>query len=144
MLQGCDYIVHAGDVGNADVLDRLSDIAPVTAVRGNNDGGPWAEGLAETALLEVDGAFIYAIHDLSLLDIDPSAAGVQIVISGHSHKPSVEHRDGVLYLNPGSAGPRRFRLPIALAELSVASGEVEARIFELRVGRARRDNGVDG
>jgi uncharacterized protein len=134
VLKGCDHIVHAGDIGNAEVLARLSEVAPVIAVRGNNDNGPWADRLAEGELFEFGGAFIYAIHDLQLLDIEPSTAGVQVVISGHSHKPSVEHRNGVLYLNPGSAGPRRFRLPIALAELSIVSGEVSARIVELEVG----------
>jgi putative phosphoesterase len=132
VLRGCDRIVHAGDIGNADVLSTLSQIAPVVAVRGNNDHGAWADRLAETELFEFGGAFIYAIHDLSLLDIEPSAAGVQVVICGHSHKPLTEHRDGVIYLNPGSAGPRRFRLPIALAELSVIGGEVSARIVELK------------
>jgi putative phosphoesterase len=131
VLRGCDRIVHAGDIGNAEVLSTLSQIAPVVAVRGNNDHGAWADRLAETELFEFGGAFIYAIHDLSLLDIEPSAAGVQVVICGHSHKPLIEHRDGVIYLNPGSAGPRRFRLPIALAELSVIGGEVSARIVEL-------------
>jgi putative phosphoesterase len=131
VLRGCDRIVHAGDIGNAEVLSMLSQIAPVVAVRGNNDHGAWADRLAETELFEFGGAFIYAIHDLSLLDIEPSAAGVQVVICGHSHKPLIEHRDGVIYLNPGSAGPRRFRLPIALAELSVIGGEVSARIVEL-------------
>ena len=132
VLRGCDRIVHAGDIGKADVLSTLSQIAPVVAVRGNNDHGAWADRLAETELFEFGGAFIYAIHDLSLLDIEPSAAGVQVVICGHSHKPLIEHRDGVIYLNPGSAGPRRFRLPIALAELSVIGGEVSARIVELK------------
>jgi uncharacterized protein len=137
VLKGCDHIVHAGDIGSAEILARLSEIAPLVAVRGNNDNGPWADRLAETELFELGGASILAIHDLSQLNIEPSAAGVRAVISGHSHKPSVEHREGVLYLNPGSAGPRRFRLPIALAELSVDGGEVSARIVELKiVGRA--------
>jgi uncharacterized protein len=134
VLRGCDHIVHAGDIGKPEVLASLSEIAPVTAVRGNNDNGPWADGLAETELFEVGGTVIYAIHDLSQLDIELSAGGVQVVISGHSHKPSVERRDGVLYLNPGSAGPRRFRLPIALAELTVGGGEASARVVELEVG----------
>jgi putative phosphoesterase len=133
-LQGCDRIVHAGDVGNAEVLAKLSAIAPVTAVRGNNDVGGWAERLRETEILEIGGASICAIHELSLLDKDPAALGVQVVIYGHSHKPSVELRDGVLYLNPGSAGPRRFRLPVTLAELKVAGGKVSAKIIELRIG----------
>jgi putative phosphoesterase len=134
-LQGCDHIVHAGDIGNAEVLARLCEIAPVTAVRGNNDHGAWAEALAQTELVELGGLLVYAIHDRALLDIDPRAAAVRVVIFGHSHKPAIDERDGVLYLNPGSAGPRRFRLPIALAELRVARGEIEARIVDLETDR---------
>jgi uncharacterized protein len=136
LLQGSDHIIHAGDIGNADILARLSALAPLTAVRGNNDHGPWADRLADTELVELSGALVYVIHDLSLLGIDPSGAGVQVVISGHSHKPSMAHRGGVLYLNPGSAGPRRFRLPIALAQLDVVSGKASARIVELDAGPA--------
>jgi uncharacterized protein len=136
LLQGSDHIIHAGDIGNADILARLSALAPVTAVRGNNDHGPWADRLADTELVELSGALVYVIHDLSLLGIDPSGAGVQVVISGHSHKPSMAHRGGVLYLNPGSAGARRFRLPIALAQLDVVSGKANARIVELDAGSA--------
>jgi putative phosphoesterase len=134
-LKGCDHIVHGGDIGNVEILSKLSSIAPVTAVRGNNDKGAWAEALPETELFEIHGTYIYAIHDLALLDIEPSAAGVQAVISGHSHKPGVEHRDGVIYVNPGSAGPRRFRLPVAVAELTIIGGSVSARIVELEVSR---------
>jgi uncharacterized protein len=132
-LNGCDRIVHGGDIGNAEILSKLSSIAPVTAVRGNNDKGAWAEALPETELFEIHGAYIYAIHDLALLDIEPSAAGVQVVVSGHSHKPGIEHRDGVIYLNPGSAGPRRFRLPVAVAELTIVGGSISARIVELQI-----------
>ena len=135
-LRGCERIVHGGDVGTAEVLTQLSAVAPVTAVRGNNDKGAWAEALPETELFEFNGTYVYAIHDLSQLDIEPSAAGVQVVVSGHSHKPAVERRDGVLYINPGSAGPRRFRLPIAVAELVVIGGQVNARVVELEVGGA--------
>jgi uncharacterized protein len=130
-LKGCDHIIHGGDIGKVEVLTQLSQIAPVTAVRGNNDKGPWADSIAETQLLEIEGTCIYVLHDLSLLDIDPLAAGVQVVISGHSHKPAVERRDGVVYLNPGSAGPRRFRLPVSVAELIIAGGVVTPRIVEL-------------
>lgn len=135
-LRGCDRIVHGGDIGTDEVLSRLSAIAPVTAVRGNNDRGRWAEALPETELFEFDGAYVYAIHDLAQLDIDPPSAGVRVVVSGHSHKPGIEHRDGVVYVNPGSAGPRRFRLPVAVGELVVDGGELNVRIVELEVGRA--------
>ena len=135
-LQGSERIVHGGDIGTAAVLAELSAIAPVTAVRGNNDTGAWAARLPETELFEFSGTRIHVLHDLALLDIDPSAAGVRIVISGHSHKPAVEKRDGVLYVNPGSAGPRRFSLPVAVAELLVDGASVSARIVELEISRA--------
>jgi putative phosphoesterase len=129
-LRGCDHIVHAGDICEAGILEELSLLAPVTAVRGNNDKGPWARKLRETELIKLGEIYLYAIHDLAAVDIDPVAAGVQVVVSGHSHKPSVSHRDGVLYVNPGSAGPRRFKLPIAAAELVIDGGNVSARITE--------------
>lgn len=130
-LQGSDFIVHGGDIGDAGILEALSAIAPLTVVRGNNDREPWAEAIAETEFLKVDGVRVYAIHDFSRIDIDPAAAGVRVVISGHSHKPKVEERGGVLYINPGSAGPRRFKLPIAVGELIVNGDSVTARIVEL-------------
>jgi uncharacterized protein len=130
-LQGSDHIVHAGDIGNPGILEELSAIAPVTAVRGNNDKGSWAEQLPETEFLRVGEMFVYVIHDLADLDIDPAAAGVRVVVSGHSHKPTVDERDGILYVNPGSAGPRRFKLPIAVGELTVAGRSVSARTVEL-------------
>ncbi|MDH6170518.1 putative phosphoesterase [Variovorax boronicumulans] len=130
-LQGSDFIVHGGDIGDAGILEALSAIAPLTVVRGNNDREPWADGIAETEFLKAGSMVIYAIHDLSQIDIDPAGAGVRVVISGHSHKPKVEQRDGVLYVNPGSAGPRRFKLPIAVAELIVDGDAVSARIVEL-------------
>ena len=133
-LQGSDFIVHAGDIGDPTILETLAAIAPLTVVRGNNDNGPWAEQLAETALLEVGAASIYVIHDLAQLDIAPSAAGVRVVVSGHSHKPVVEERGEVLYVNPGSSGPRRFKLPISAGELLVDGNSVSARVVEL-VGR---------
>jgi putative phosphoesterase len=135
-LRGCEHIVHGGDIGTAEVLAQLAAIAPVTAVRGNNDKGAWADALLETELFEFKGAYIYAIHDLSQLDIEPSSAGVSVVVSGHSHKPAVEHREGVIYVNPGSAGPRRFRLPVAVAELVVNGATVNARLVELEVSDA--------
>jgi uncharacterized protein len=129
-LRGSDFIVHGGDICDPAILDELRALAPVTAVRGNNDRGAWAEGLAETEWLRVGEVTIYAIHDLSQLDIDPQAEGVHVVVSGHSHQPHVERRDGVLFVNPGSPGPRRFKLPIAAGELNVQGAEVSARIVE--------------
>jgi uncharacterized protein len=113
----------------------LSAVAPVTAVRGNNDNGAWAETIAETEVLKVGAVSIYVLHDLAQLDLDPAAIGYQVVVSGHSHKPSMERRGGVLYLNPGSAGPRRFKLPIAVAELTVEGSAVEGRLLELVIPR---------
>lgn len=133
-LQGSDRILHAGDVCEQRILEELAAIAPVTAVRGNNDKGAWAGQLRGTELFQVGELFVYAVHDLADLDIDPHAAGVRVVVSGHSHKPRVEERDGVLYVNPGSAGPRRFTLPIAVGELLVRGRAVSARIVELRPG----------
>lgn len=130
-LEGSDHIVHGGDVCDASVLETLAAIAPVTAVRGNNGRGPWASRLRETERVQIGGISVYAIHDLADLDIEPSAAGVQVVVSGHSHKPSVERRDGILYVNPGSAGPRRFKLPVSIGELTVTGRSVSARLVEL-------------
>ena len=130
-LAGSDRIVHAGDICSPEVLDALAAIAPLTAVRGNNDRGAWASQLRESELVEVGGVFLYAIHDLAQLDIDPAAAGVAVVVSGHSHRPVVERRDGVLFVNPGSAGPRRFSLPISVGELTVVDGAVSARTLTL-------------
>jgi hypothetical protein len=133
-LRGSDYIVHGGDICDPRILDELAALAPLTAVRGNNDHGSWAERLCETELLQVGEIFVYAIHDLSQLDIEPDAAGVHVVVSGHSHKPLVERRAGVLYVNPGSSGPRRFKLPIAVGELIVKGDTVSARIVEFQGG----------
>ena len=130
-LRGCSHIVHGGDIGSQAILDALARIAPVTAVRGNNDAGPWAQPLAGTGYLQVEGVLIHVLHDLAELDIDPAAAGVRVVVSGHSHKPGVQERGGVLYVNPGSAGPRRFKLPVAVGELTVSGAGVAARIVEL-------------
>jgi putative phosphoesterase len=130
-LRGSDFIVHAGDIGTAAVLEELAAIAPVTAVRGNNDKGPWAKSVEETEVLQVDQVCIYVVHNIAELDLDPVAAGFQVVVAGHSHKPSVKERDGVLYVNPGSSGPRRFKLPVAVAELMVTGKSVRARVVEL-------------
>jgi len=131
-LQGSDYIVHAGDICDPVVLEELATIAPVTAVRGNNDKGSWAKELREAEFLQVGKIGIYVIHDLAQLDIDPAAAGLRVVISGHSHKPLVDERDEILYVNPGSAGPRRFTLPISVGELIVDGRSVSARTVELQ------------
>jgi putative phosphoesterase len=130
-LRGSDFIVHAGDICAPETLSQLGVLAPVTAVRGNNDRGPWAEELRSAETLRVGAATIYVVHDLADLDIDLSSAGVRVVVSGHSHKPHIEERHGVLFVNPGSAGPRRFRLPIAAAELFIEGESVTARITEL-------------
>ena len=130
-LRGSDYIVHGGDIGAASILEELASLAPLMAVRGNNDTGLWAESLPEAEFLQVGAIFVYAIHDLAQLSIDPGSAGVRVVVSGHSHKPLIAERDGVLYVNPGSSGPRRFKLPIAVAELIVDGASVSARVVEL-------------
>ena len=132
-LRGSDAIVHAGDIGDPDILRELSAVAPVTAVRGNNDKGRWARAIAESHVLQAGDVSIYVLHDLKELDLDPVAAGFQVVVSGHSHKPLVQTRNGVLYVNPGSAGPRRFRLPIAVAALEIAGRSVKANLVELDV-----------
>ena len=131
-LNGVEHILHAGDICGGDVLAELANIAPVTAVRGNNDRGAWAGKLRETELVEIGGISIYILHDLSALYIDPRAAGVHAVISGHSHQPLVEERDGVLFVNPGSAGPRRFSLPISLGFIEIAAGKVSASLLTLQ------------
>lgn len=131
-LRGSDLILHAGDVGRAEVLEVLQTLAPVVAIRGNNDRGRWAEALPVTEIVEVDAATLYLVHDLAELDLDPAAARLAAVISGHSHRPSRSIRRGVLYLNPGSAGPRRFSLPVALATLTVRGSTLRSRLIELR------------
>jgi putative phosphoesterase len=133
-LAGSDHIVHAGDVGDPSILDTLAAIAPLTAIKGNVDTGSWATRLSETELIRFGQIGVYVLHDLAALAIDPRAAGIRVVVSGHSHKPLVFERDGVLYVNPGSAGPRRFSLPIAAAELLVDGSAVSVRIQELAAG----------
>jgi uncharacterized protein len=123
-LRGSRHIVHAGDIGDPAVLEALARIAPVTAVRGNNDKGPWARKLRDTEALEIARTRIYVIHDLSQLDIDPAAAGIQVVVAGHSHRPAKDLRERVLYVNPGSAGPRRFKLPVTVARLALPARRV--------------------
>jgi uncharacterized protein len=130
-LSGVAHIVHAGDIGSEDVLAQLRKIAPVTVVRGNNDRAPWASRIAETEVLELEGRSIFVLHDLAELDLDPAAAGFSVVVSGHSHKPLVTRKGDVLYVNPGSAGPRRFKLPITVGKLELDAGEARATIHEL-------------
>jgi putative phosphoesterase len=127
-LQGSDLILHAGDICDATVLQRLGEIAPVTAVRGNNDWGPWADRLGESELVTVDGMAIFIVHDLSHLARHARARAARVVVSGHSHKPVAQEHDGVLFVNPGSAGPRRFKLPISAAELRIEGDQVSAHI----------------
>ncbi|HKB07967.1 MAG TPA: metallophosphoesterase family protein [Candidatus Polarisedimenticolia bacterium] len=134
-LRGSDLIVHAGDIGGPEILEALRRIAPVVAVRGNNDKRDWARDLHDTEVVRAGDALLYVLHDLHELDLDPSAAGFKAVISGHSHQPKVEERAGVLYLNPGSAGPRRFRLPIAVARLRIDGSVLWPEIVELPEGR---------
>jgi putative phosphoesterase len=132
-LEGTDLIIHAGDIGAPAVLERLRAIAPVRAVRGNNDRDGWARSLPLTDVIEAGAHHIYLLHDIAELDIDPAAAGMAAVITGHSHKPGAHVRDGVLYLNPGSAGPRRFKLPISIARLRVSETGFNHEILELSV-----------
>lgn len=129
-LQGCAHIVHGGDIGGPQILEELSAIAPLTVVRGNNDVGEWAAQLPETATVVLGGVRIRAIHDLARLALDPAQV-VQAVVSGHSHKPLAQVREGVLYINPGSAGPRRFSLPISIGELRIEGGKITPRIVTL-------------
>jgi len=130
-LSGASWIVHAGDVGAPDVLESLARIAPVAAVRGNNDSGSWGESLPHDEVVEVGAVRLYVIHDLSELEIDPAAAGFRVVITGHAHIPSIETREGVLYLNPGSAGPRRFSHPVTVARLKIHDDAIEPEIVHL-------------
>jgi putative phosphoesterase len=132
-LRGCDLIIHAGDVGNAEVIARLSDIAPTFAIRGNVDTGAWAARLPPKEIVEVGALVFYVLHDIAELDLDPPTAGFAAVVFGHSHQPSIETRDGVLYLNPGAAGPRRFKLPVSLARVAVTGRAMRPEIVELEV-----------
>jgi uncharacterized protein len=130
-LRGSGHIVHAGDVGSPKIIDKLSAIAPVTAVRGNVDKGAWSRSLPETEVLELGGISIFVLHDLAQLDLKPKAAGFAVVISGHSHIPKQEMLDGVLYFNPGSAGPRRFKLPVSVGRLILEDGRVQGELVSL-------------
>lgn len=132
-LTGCDLILHAGDIGKPEILEELSAIAPVIAVRGNNDTGAWAQSIPELQMISVENVSIHLLHAVKDLKLDLKAANIQIVISGHSHKPGIVDRDGVLFLNPGSAGPRRFKLPVSVACLYVAGTDIHPRIVDLAV-----------
>jgi putative phosphoesterase len=132
-LEGSPLIIHAGDVGSPEILDELRRIAPVFAVRGNVDKGPWATQLPETEIVDVADCLLYVLHDLGTLDLDPRTAGFRAVITGHSHQPKIETKDGVLYFNPGSAGPRRFHLPVSVGRLTASGGDLRAEIIKLDV-----------
>ena len=132
-IAGTDLIVHAGDIGAPDILGRLRSLAPVVAIRGNVDRAPWTASLRLTEVVELEAVTAYVIHDIAGLDLDPVAAGIQVVIFGHSHRPEARVKDGVLYLNPGSAGPRRFSLPTTVAHLDIIDGRPHARLIELEI-----------
>jgi len=134
-LRGSDQIIHAGDIGSPEILEQLSTIAPVTSVRGNVDKGVWCRMLPETQVVELGGISIYVLHDLAQLDLKPRAAGFAAVVSGHSHVPKQETRDGVLYFNPGSAGPRRFKLPVSIGKLILENGGVRGELLPLHVSQ---------
>jgi uncharacterized protein len=139
-LRRSDAIIHAGDVGDSAVLEELRAIAPVHAIGGNNDRDSWARDLPSRELLKLGGQSIYVIHNLTELDLDLEAAGVTVVVSGHSHKPLIEKRDAILFINPGSAGPRRFKLPVTIAQLVIGPSRCEARIISLETNpTTRRD-----
>lgn len=130
-LAGSDFILHAGDIGKPEILDTLRELAPLVVVRGNNDDAPWADDIPERVTLILAEVGIHMLHILPELDLDAVDIPVRVVISGHSHKPLIEERAGVLYVNPGSAGPRRFRLPISVGRLTLDAGQVRAEILEL-------------
>ena len=132
-LRGSDSILHAGDVGSPEILEGLATIAPVIAVRGNVDDDPWALALPETEVVEAGGVSIYMLHDLGQLDLKPEASGFRVIVYGHSHQPKMEEKNGVLYFNPGSAGPRRFNLAVSVGRLTITPGRVRAELVELEI-----------
>ena len=136
-LRGSELIIHAGDVGKPEILEELRKIAPLVVVRGNVDTEPWAKALPETAVAEAGSVLIYVLHDVNALDLNPAASGFHVVVSGHSHKPGKTERDGVLYINPGSAGPRRFQLPVTVARLRLGRTPYEVDFVDLE------DSGTD-
>lgn len=131
LLGGSEQIIHAGDIGSPDIVPALEKIAPVTAIRGNVDTQAWARRFPETEVVDLGGVSLYIIHDVKALDLNPKAAGLAAVISGHSHQPKQEVKDGVLYFNPGSAGPRRFRLPVSVGRLEISGGKLRAEVLTL-------------
>ena len=133
LLRGSEHIIHAGDIGSPEIIPALEKIAPVTAIRGNVDTQPWARRFAETEVVEVAGLHIYVIHDVNALDLNPRAAGFAAVISGHSHQPKQEMKDGVLYFNPGSAGPRRFSLPVSIGRLEIRRQGIQGSLHTLEI-----------
>jgi putative phosphoesterase len=132
-LRGSKLILHAGDIGGAGIISELQQIAPVVAVRGNTDRSPWALELPWRDVVEVEGRLIYLLHDVGDLDLDPAAAGFSVVVSGHSHQPLIETREEVVFMNPGSAGPKRFRCPVSVGRLTFSNGEIEGEIFPLDI-----------
>lgn len=134
LLRGSEHIIHAGDIGSPEIIPVLESIAPVTAIRGNVDTQAWAQRFPETEAVDLGGVSIYVIHDVNALDLSPKAAGFAVVISGHSHVPKQETKNGVLYFNPGSAGPRRFRLPVSVGRLEIGGGGVSGTIVPLLLG----------
>jgi len=132
-LRGADHILHAGDVGVPEILEALAQIAPVTAIRGNVDTESWAGALPETELVEIGALSIYMLHDLGRLDLKPEAAGIRAVVYGHSHQPKIAEKNGVLYFNPGSAGPRRFQLPVSVGKLHIENGKIRGELVELKI-----------
>ncbi len=133
VFKNADYILHAGDVGSQAILNELKKLAPITVVRGNMDTGDWAAGLALTDMVKIGNHYLYLLHDLSSLDIDPLAAGVDIIISGHTHQPLINKQNKILYLNPGSAGPRRMNLPVSVAMLYISRNRLDAEIIDLEI-----------
>jgi putative phosphoesterase len=138
ILWGCDHIIHAGDIGSQEILDALSVIAPVAAVRGNNDKGAWANTLPEVQRLQFESTSIYVVHDMAQLDVEPLPEGINVVICGHSHRAVVQRQNGVIYVNPGSAGPHRFNLPITVAELVIKKNAITPRIVSLDVAASTK------
>ena len=132
-LRGSELILHAGDVGKPEILAALREVAPLIAVRGNVDTSDWASTLPETAVAEAGKVLLYVLHDVHALDLNPAAAGFHVVVSGHSHQPGKFERDGVLYINPGSAGPRRFQLPVTVARLNLGCAPLEVEFVELKI-----------
>ena len=134
-LEGSNLIIHAGDIGRLEVIEQLRAIAPVTAIRGNIDQAAWANEFPDTAVVQTNDMLIYVLHNLKELDLDPKAAGFRVVVSGHSHQPKIVDKNGTLYLNPGSAGPRRFKLPIAVGRLTIADERIHSEILPLDIPR---------